>query len=87
MIEFDFESILNSINTGIISRDENLRVQKMNVAAETILGVDHGDFNSLSLDDIVPTLRDEDGGAVSEEDYPPVKLSGRAESYRIVSYS
>ena len=73
MIEFDFESVLNSIKTGVVSRDAEGRVLKMNEAAESILGMDCERFRALSFEELLLMFRDEDGRTVEVDDYPPFK--------------
>ncbi len=88
MIEFDFKSVLNSINTGVLTRNAKGRVLEMNAAAEKILGIRQEQSLLLSLESLLPRIRDEQGDPVSETDYPYVQslATGRIVQDKLIQF-
>ena len=85
---FDFESIFDSINTGLNSRDADLNIVKMNKAAQRILGYDQETLEQKALQEIIENVSDEWGNPYRKEDYPPVQAlkSGKIVQDKVLVY-
>jgi PAS domain S-box-containing protein len=73
-------AMLDHIAEGLLVVDASARIERMNPAAERVLGVERAQFTGRSIRDLLPNLEREDGAPLPDEERPILRALHRGET-------